>query len=94
MEGILALMIPVLAIATGLVAVLKMPREAFLPKDRRPAGPPHEALAAEVQALRLELDDMRERLDFTERLLSGGGASAGLAPAPPPVGAAHPSAPA
>ena len=34
--GIIAPLIPVLALATGFLAVLKMPRESFLPKSRRP----------------------------------------------------------
>lgn len=72
MEGILALMIPVLALATGLVAVLRMPPEALAAKKGRhlpsaPAADP--GLAEDVAILREELAQVKERLDFTERLL-------------------------
>jgi hypothetical protein len=78
MEGILALMIPVLALATGLVAVMRMPPEALaekrLGRHRRRHGltepaADNTALEAEVALLREEMAQMRERLDFTERLL-------------------------
>jgi hypothetical protein len=69
--GILALLIPVLALATGFVAVLKMPRESFLPKSKQPAQPDLQALQEEVGQLRAELTAAQERLDFTERLLAG-----------------------
>ena len=71
MEGILAMMIPVLALATGFVAVLRMPPESFARK-RQPAALPaadNAALLEEVAALREELAQVRERVDFTERLL-------------------------
>ncbi|HEX6040124.1 hypothetical protein [Longimicrobium sp.] len=77
MEGILALMIPVLAMATGLVAAIRMPRDQLANRRRwgrrwhneplAPAADP--ALATEVALLREELAQVRERLDFTERLL-------------------------
>jgi hypothetical protein len=76
MEGILALMIPVLALATGLVRTLRMSPEAL---GRRRWGRSHgeplspaaadPGLADEVALLREELTRVRERLDFTERLL-------------------------
>jgi hypothetical protein len=74
MEGILALMIPVLALATGFVAVLRMPPEALAAKRGRrghvlPAAPVDTGLADEVAILREELAQVKERLDFTERLL-------------------------
>lgn len=71
--GVIALMIPVLALVTGLVAVLKMPREAFLPKQRRVGNSEArlQALEEEVGRLRGELADAQERLDFTERLVAG-----------------------
>ena len=69
--GVLALLIPVLALATGFVAVLKMPREAFMGKRRElPDNRRLAALEEEVGRLRDELISARERLDFTERLLS------------------------
>ena len=70
--GILALLIPVLALATGFVAVLKMPREAFMPKERRTEQLPALAeLHEEVAQLRADLTATQERLDFAERLLAG-----------------------
>jgi hypothetical protein len=93
MEGILALMIPVLVLSTGLVAVLRMPREALAPGRRRrelaEAAEPS-ALSDEVAQLREELAQVKERLDFTERLLmEGAPAAARLAPPGPPPRAAE-----
>ena len=67
----LPLLIPLIAVATGLVAVLKMPREAFLPKPDPASSDERrvEALEDEIDRLRGELADTREKLDFTERLL-------------------------
>lgn len=66
----LALLIPVLALATGLIAVLKMPRKTFT----RSATPELEnrvqALREELGALRRELSEANERLDFAERMLA------------------------
>lgn len=78
MEGILALLIPVLALATGCIAVARMPREAFLNKDQRRALPAADnaALLEEVAMLREELAQVRERVDFTERLLMDAPAAA------------------
>ncbi|HEX8392140.1 MAG TPA: hypothetical protein VF665_07305 [Longimicrobium sp.] len=75
MEGILALMIPVLAMATGFVAMLKRPSPGRQP------DPQHASLADEVASLRLELAEMREKVEFTERLLTSGAPAA--APARP-----------
>ena len=84
MEGILALMIPVLALATGFVAVLRMPPEAFGGKKRQPALPAadNQALLDEVAMLREELAQVRERVDFTERLLMDAPAAPGRIAAP------------
>ncbi len=84
MEGILALMIPVLALATGFVAVLRMPPEAFTGKKRQPALPDadRQALREEVAMLREELAQVRERMDFTERLLMDAPAAPGRIAAP------------
>lgn len=88
MEGILALMIPVLAMATGLVAVLRMPPER-LGRGRRGeavAAPESAALLDEVAQLREELARVNERLDFTERLLMDSAPATRLAsPAPAPA---------
>lgn len=71
MEGILALMIPVLALATGFVAMLRIPREKLGGRGHHDALPAaHDpALLEEVAAMREELAQLRERVDFTERLL-------------------------
>lgn len=78
MEGILALLIPVLALSTGLVAVLRMPPEALAGKRGRRMAPPADnaALEEEVALLREELARVKERLDFTERLLMDGAPAA------------------
>lgn len=86
MEGILALMIPVLAMATGFVAVLRMPPEK-LGRGRRGQtvvdAPQTVALIDEVAQLREELARVNERLDFTERLLMNPAPASRLAaPAP------------
>ena len=86
MEGILALLIPVLAMATGLVAVLRMPPERLGRAGRAEAIPAPETavLLDEVAMLREELARVSERLDFTERLLMDGSPAARLsAPADP-----------
>ncbi len=83
--GVLALLIPVLAIATGLVAVLRMPKEAFLPKPKRgervDAGRLEE-LEYQVQELREQLAETQERLDFAERALLGPPPRRPVEPAP------------
>jgi hypothetical protein len=72
--GILALLIPVLALATGFVAVLKMPADAFRSKPKSVSAGSEARLLAleeEVGRLRDELASTHDRLDFTERLLTG-----------------------
>ncbi|HYW08405.1 MAG TPA: hypothetical protein VE913_15710 [Longimicrobium sp.] len=66
----LAVLIPVLALATGFVHALKRPRDSYRRRDREAIEPSNPALAAEVALLRHELADTRERLDFMERLLA------------------------
>lgn len=86
MERVLALLIPVLAMSIGLVAVLRMPREALAARRHRPLpapAPESAALVEEVTQLREEVAQLRERVDFTERLLSGPAATPVLAPAQP-----------
>jgi hypothetical protein len=97
MEGILALLIPVLAMATGLVAVLRMPPERLGRGRGAEAIPAADtaALVDEVAMLREELARVSERLDFTERLLMDGSPGARLAaPADPLARAASTLAPA
>jgi hypothetical protein len=81
MEGILALMIPVLALATGFVAMLRMPPESIGRRGRHSALPAagNAALVEEVAMLREELARVRERVDFTERLLMDAPAASRLA---------------
>jgi hypothetical protein len=89
MEGILVLLIPVLALATGFVAVLRMPPEALAGKRNRDHGELPAAdtsgLQNEVALMREELAQMRERLDFTERLLMDGSPAQRLAAPPQPL---------
>lgn len=70
MEGILALMIPVLALATGLVVVMRLPRKTLGGgRDKADDDERFEMLETEVSRLRSELSEAQERLDFTERAL-------------------------
>jgi hypothetical protein len=68
--GALALLIPVLALAIGLVAVLKMPRKAFGHRSTPELEQRVESLEQELGAMRQELTEAQERLDFAERLLA------------------------
>jgi len=69
--GFLALLIPVLALATGLIVVLKMPRKFFTRSSATPELEDRvQALQEELGALRRELSEANERLDFAERLLA------------------------
>ena len=70
-SGFLALLIPVLALATGLIVVLKMPRKSLTRSSATPELEDRvQALQEEVGALRRELSEANERLDFAERLLA------------------------
>jgi hypothetical protein len=76
-NGTLALMIPVLALAIPVCAVvmngltkiwqLKV-QEAQLRTG--PASPEQERLIEQMADMRRELDEVHERLDFTERMLA------------------------
>ena len=71
----LILLIPILALATGLVAVIRMPKNALAPTPQpTPVGDDVEArfrgLEQEVAQLRQELTETQERLDFTEPMLA------------------------
>jgi hypothetical protein len=68
--AVLALLIPVLALATGFVHALKRPRDSHGSKTGNVIAPGDSALADEVAILRHELADTRDRLDFMERLLA------------------------
>lgn len=66
--GVLALMIPIVAIICGTIIRLSKTRNGGeLPGDLMHRL---DALEAEVGALRQELGETQERLDFTERLLA------------------------
>lgn len=82
--GVLALLIPVLALATGFVAVLRMPKSAFESKPKKPRVDEGkiEELEEQLTELRRELAEVQERLDFTERALVQSRTSAPIAPPP------------
>lgn len=71
--GTLALLIPVLALAIGLAAILKMPRKTWGAWSG-PADPQLEnrvaALEQELSSMRQQLVETQERLDFAERILA------------------------
>ena len=83
--GAIAILIPVIALATGFVAVLRMPKEAFLPKPRKgervDAGRLEE-LEYQMQELREQLAETQERLDFAERAMLGQPPRRPVEPAP------------
>ncbi len=64
----MALLIAVLALTTGLVAVLRMPKRAFGPTGQESERV--QALEEDVARLRQELNEVHERLDFAERILA------------------------
>jgi hypothetical protein len=69
--GVIALLIPIVAIISGTVLMLARLRAS---RGSQPASADvtarFEALVQDVRALQLELGETQERLDFTERLLS------------------------
>jgi hypothetical protein len=66
--AVLALLIPIVAIVCGtIVRLSRRDRAADLPGE---LSQRLEALESEVGALRQELGETQERLDFTERLLA------------------------
>lgn len=66
----LVMMIPVLALAIGFVAVLKMPRRAFGHRADPQLEDRVDALEQELGTIRQQLIETQERLDFAERLLA------------------------
>jgi hypothetical protein len=63
-------LIPVLALVTGVIAVLKLPRRALAPPpDDAASEAKVRALEAEVAELQRQLTESQERADFMERLL-------------------------
>ena len=68
--GTLALLIPVLALAIGFVAILKLPRKAFGQHSTPQLEERVEKVEQELSTLRQELTEAQERLDFAERLLA------------------------
>ncbi len=79
-SGSLALMIPIVAIASAsAVKIAKIFVQHRPGPDDDPSGR-LEQLEQEVAALRQELSEAQERIDFTERLLSKGQRPDGLAP--------------
>lgn len=68
--GTLALLIPVLAVATGLVTAIKRPARPSPRHLEAEDDTGRRALEEEVDALRLQVADQQTRLDFVERLLA------------------------
>jgi hypothetical protein len=67
---LLIALIPILALATGLIAVLKMPRRALAPPPDDDAREKEvRELEGEVARLQQQLAEAQERADFMERLL-------------------------
>lgn len=79
-KGIIALLIPLMALAIGMVAVItqgaiKLQQEKNKALRAGPGGDTTarvEALEHEVQTLREQLSEAQERIDFAERLLARG----------------------
>ena len=69
-KGALALLIPILALAIGFVAILKMPRKAFGQRSDPQLEDRVDALEQELGTIRQQLIETQERLDFAERLLA------------------------
>jgi Tfp pilus assembly protein PilO len=77
-KGVLALLIPILAlmipvsaiIVGGLTKIWRLRIEEAKLRSGAGDSPEVARLAAQVEQLRQELDEVHERLDFTERLLA------------------------
>ena len=69
-KGALVLLIPILALAIGFVAILKMPRKAFGHRSDPQLEDRVDALEQELGTIRQQLSETQERLDFAERLLA------------------------
>lgn len=81
-NGSLALLIPIVAIASAsAVKIAKVMVQGRPRADEETAGR-LEQLEQEVAGLRVELSEAQERIDFTERLLAKGQRPDGLAPPP------------
>ena len=65
----LGLVIALLALGTGLVAVLKLPRQLFTPHADPELRARLEVVEQDVAQLRQQLSETQERLDFAERAL-------------------------
>jgi len=71
--GQIAVLIPIVAIICGtVVKVASTYRSTHQPPAGGDANPRLEALEEELAAMRQELSEAQERLDFTERLLARG----------------------
>ncbi len=77
MEGILplaALIMPI--VVTALIIRYKLKKKELEMRGSDPQlGPEVDALRDDLNDTQAQLAEMQERLDFTERLLAGGGAS-------------------
>ena len=88
MEGVIALMIPIVAVGGffGWMIALSPLGKALADRLRhgppRPAGDDQEQLVEGVEQLRREVAELAERVDFTERLLGQGRSDRGGGPRP------------
>jgi hypothetical protein len=71
-SGTLVLLIPILALAIGFIAILKLPRKVFGGHATPELEARMKAMEQEVGTLRQELGEAQERIDFAERLLARG----------------------
>ena len=76
MEGVLALMIPIVAVGGFFAWMISLSPVGKAYADRLKHGPPtggtgedHGELVESVEQLRREVAELAERVDFTERLL-------------------------
>ena len=66
----LVMLIPVIALATGFVAVLRMPKRAFGHRADPELETRVDELEQALDTIRQQLIETQERLDFAERLLA------------------------
>ena len=71
-SGTLVLLIPILALAIGFIAILKLPRKAFGADSTPELEGRLRAMEQAMGSLRQELSEAQERIDFAERLLARG----------------------
>ena len=87
MEGVLALMIPIVAVGGFFAWMISLSPVGKAYADRLKHGPPaggtgedHGELVESVEQLRREVAELAERVDFTERLIAQSRAEQQLPP--------------